>query len=680
MKEIKIDGGFSASIIGKNITIDVIADNSTFKDQNMLRAELDIPDSSDKWEGIQIKAPSLKSIDSGAIAVSFELIYKWRLGYGDSWEVDTRRGKRLMDIDAIKGFAGFLSKSFEEYTAENNIDLSKPDRPARTGAGQQFYAELVSGEVIADAYFLGDSEGLGYGDNDPLGFYGKKQVTLYIKDSNKIDLSDISVNLYTGAPGSAYTGNVWFGEWTVKNENLSAFPPEFIIEKPATPRPFVVGEVTVSPVDKELISVAVEALGYIKGAADAGVILYGVQNYPYSKGGTGYKDGPLDTSDLFDMMGTVPAVFGLDSLSLAGMENAFRMPGIDLTGEVSNPQNIPLFIKGSALRSIEAWKDGAISTLSLHMSDPAMVYDDYMKDNKNRATGVAIHTEGEKYPWNFYGYNYGNSTRTAIDNRDNRERSPHKPMLRIYRAVTGQSNDAHDVGVLDVFNAYLDICADYCLLLQEQNIPVLFRPFHENSGDWFWWGNSGCEDENDKYFPEIFKRNWRHIVEYMYKRGVHNCIYVYSSNGSDFDNEEKINTSSFRPYEITYPGDEWVDICAFDDYTTDEAVMRDDIVTVANFAAKHGKIAAASEITGSPTDPAITEYLFRSLTDTAHLPVNIAYILQWTPPGFSPFLVSPTRANSSAANTLIRALNSKKAILANETNGFKPAKVNVMRI
>ena len=77
---------------------------------------------------------------------------------------------------------------------------------------------------------------------------------------------------------------------------------------------------------------------------------------------------------------------------------------------------------------------------------------------------------------------------------------------------------------------------------------------------------------------------------------------------------------------------------------------------------------------------AITEYLFRSLTDTAHLPVNIAYMLQWTPPGFSPFLISPTRANSSAANTLIRALNSKNVILANETNGFKPAKVNVMRI
>jgi hypothetical protein len=346
----------------------------------------------------------------------------------------------------------------------------------------------------------------------------------------------------------------------------------------------------------------------------------------------------------------------------------------------SAPQNTPLYIKGSALRSANEWKSGAISTLSLHMSDPAMVYDDYMKDNTNRATGAAIYTEGGEYPWNFYGYNYGNSVRTAVDERDGRERSPHKPMLRIYKAVTGRSNEPYDTGVLGVFNAYLDICADYCLLLQAQEIPVLFRPFHENSGDWFWWGNSGCEDENDKYCPEIFKINWQYIVKYMYKKGVHNCIYVYSPNGSDFDNEDNLYTSEFRPYAITYPGDEWVDICAFDDYTGDEAVMRDDIVTAANFAANHGKITAAAEITGSPSDPAVTEFLFRSLTDTAHLPVNMAYLLQWTPPSFSPYLVSPARANSGAANALIRALNSKNVILANETNCFKPDKVNVTRI
>jgi mannan endo-1,4-beta-mannosidase len=276
-----------------------------------------------------------------------------------------------------------------------------------------------------------------------------------------------------------------------------------------------------------------------------------------------------------------------------------------------------------------------------------------------------------KYPWNFHGYGYGNSTRTPKDERDGRERSPHMTMQRMYKSITGQSADPHDTGVLDVFNAYLDICADYCLLLQENEIPVLFRPFHENSGDWFWWGNSGCEDENGQYAPEIFKRIWQYTVEYMLAKDVHNCIYVYSPNGSDFDNEAKLGTDAFRPYAITYPGNDWVDICAYDDYTRDEAAMRGDIHTVSRFAAQNGKLAAASEVTGSPTDPAITDYLFRSLTDTAHLPVNLAYMLQWTPPSFAPFLVSPTRANSGAGNAFIKALSNKRIILANETNGFK---------
>jgi mannan endo-1,4-beta-mannosidase len=380
----------------------------------------------------------------------------------------------------------------------------------------------------------------------------------------------------------------------------------------------------------------------------------------------------VSTSDVYDLTGTNPAILGIDSLSLIGMENAWRMPSAEpAVDDVTDPKNIPAFIEGTALRSIEAWKNGTITTLSLHMSDPGMVYDHYRKDNRNIATGRPIYTGGGRYKWNFYGYGYDNSTRTPIDERDNRERSPYRPMLRMYRAITGKSTDPGDTGVVEVFNAYLDIVADYCLILQDRDIPVLMRPFHENSGDWFWWGNSGCENEDGSYNPGIFKRIWRYTVEYLMGRGVHNCIYVYSPNGADFDNEAKLGTPEFRPYAITYPGDDWVDICAFDDYTIKEEVMVSDIDYVTGFAAEHGKIAAASEVTGSPVDPAITEYLVRTLTNTSHLPLNLSYFLQWTPPSFAPYLVSPTRANSGAANAFIRALNNPRIITADRTCGFK---------
>lgn len=82
--------------------------------------------------------------------------------------------------------------------------------------------------------------------------------------------------------------------------------------------------------------------------------------------------------------------------------------------------------------------------------------------------------------------------------------------------------------------------------LQEQGIPVLWRPFHEFDGKWFWWGKGGAEN---------FKKLW----EIMYDRytnhwELNNLIWVlgYSQNGAG--------------YEKWYPGDEYVDIAGADSY------------------------------------------------------------------------------------------------------------------
>ncbi len=83
--------------------------------------------------------------------------------------------------------------------------------------------------------------------------------------------------------------------------------------------------------------------------------------------------------------------------------------------------------------------------------------------------------------------------------------------------------------------------------LKEQNIPVLWRPFHEFDGAWFWWGKGGAEN---------FKKLW--II--MYDRYTNyweldNLIWVlgYSGNG--------------KGYEKWYPGDEYVDIAGADSYS-----------------------------------------------------------------------------------------------------------------
>ena len=106
----------------------------------------------------------------------------------------------------------------------------------------------------------------------------------------------------------------------------------------------------------------------------------------------------------------------------------------------------------------------------------------------------------------------------------------------------------------------LAVMADNLLLLQEKNIPLLFRPYHEASGNtysewnlvngkpkgnaaWFWWGAEGAE---------VYKELWKYTYEYFQSKGIHNLIWVWTSqNNGDTD---------------WYPGDAYVDIIGQDIY------------------------------------------------------------------------------------------------------------------
>lgn len=100
--------------------------------------------------------------------------------------------------------------------------------------------------------------------------------------------------------------------------------------------------------------------------------------------------------------------------------------------------------------------------------------------------------------------------------------------------------------------------AGYLKLLQDANIPVLWRPFHEAAGDytwgsWFWWGNSGTETT---------KQLWawlRNKLENEY--GLNNLIWVWTVQTSD---EGKFADIS-KP-RAAYPGDDLVDMVGTDLY------------------------------------------------------------------------------------------------------------------
>ena len=87
----------------------------------------------------------------------------------------------------------------------------------------------------------------------------------------------------------------------------------------------------------------------------------------------------------------------------------------------------------------------------------------------------------------------------------------------------------------------IDAIAKQLKILEADDIPVLWRPLHEASGGWFWWGAKGAENYI-KLYKLLFDRLQNH-------HGLKNLIWVWNGQSPEW-----------------YPGDEYVDIIAYDSY------------------------------------------------------------------------------------------------------------------
>lgn len=92
----------------------------------------------------------------------------------------------------------------------------------------------------------------------------------------------------------------------------------------------------------------------------------------------------------------------------------------------------------------------------------------------------------------------------------------------------------------------IDAIAKQLLILQEAGVPILWRPLHEASGGWFWWGASGAEA-----YKQLYILLYETLTE---EYGLNNLIWLW--NGQDGD---------------WYPGDEYVDIIGEDLYPGEHA-------------------------------------------------------------------------------------------------------------
>ncbi|HNP20934.1 MAG TPA: glycosyl hydrolase [Panacibacter sp.] len=171
----------------------------------------------------------------------------------------------------------------------------------------------------------------------------------------------------------------------------------------------------------------------------------------------------------------------------------------------------------------------------------------------------------------------------------------------------------------ELYKSWLDKVADFMLSLKDKNgdpIPVIFRPFHELNGSWFWWGKNHCPADELMQLYRFTETYLRDV------KNVHNLLYAFNTD----------RFSSEAEYLERYPGDEYVDVIGFDIYQrgTDNAKFIDEtgksLTTLEKIATGKNKIPALTEFgySGLPDPTWWTNVLLKAVQ-----PHHISYMLAW---------------------------------------------------
>ena len=103
----------------------------------------------------------------------------------------------------------------------------------------------------------------------------------------------------------------------------------------------------------------------------------------------------------------------------------------------------------------------------------------------------------------------------------------------------------------------VDRVAGHLALLRDANVPVLWRPYHEMNGVWFWWGDRPGPDGFLKLYRMLYDRLTRH-------HGLNNLLWVWNANAP-----RDIPRDQAFAYADYYPGHAVVDVLAADVYHFD---------------------------------------------------------------------------------------------------------------
>jgi mannan endo-1,4-beta-mannosidase len=266
--------------------------------------------------------------------------------------------------------------------------------------------------------------------------------------------------------------------------------------------------------------------------------------------------GDPDRSDVKSVTGSHPAVIGVDFSGLSG-----------------RPDSMIEKEKGLLRKNIaDTYNRGGVTTVAWHFNNPVSKTNFYWNDSTASAAVKYI------IPGGTHHEKYKTILRTVAD---------------LANSIKG--NDG-------------------------KLVPLIFRPYHEFDGDWFWWGRSHCTIDE-------FKTLWRFTVSYLRDSlQVHNFIYAFSP-------DNRFNTEAI--FLERYPGDEWVDMVGMDNYgdfgrdgqyNLEAGIKKLQIVS--DYAKKAGKLAAFTE-TGLESIPNTTWWTETLLKALQSENIQLCYVLVW---------------------------------------------------
>jgi hypothetical protein len=173
------------------------------------------------------------------------------------------------------------------------------------------------------------------------------------------------------------------------------------------------------------------------------------------------------------------------------------------------------------------------------------------------------------------------------------------------------------------FVRHLDAVANFFASLKDEHgdlIPIIFRPWHEMGGSWFWWGRKHCSTDD-------YKKLFVFTVDYLRQtKGLNNIVISYSPDG------EFATADEFLTF---YPGDEYVDMIGFDDYDSNGADdwpenVSKKLRTIIELADQKGKLAAFTETGNENLKDTVwfTRRLAKAI-EPEDIRTRLSYVLVW---------------------------------------------------